>query len=303
MDGAEGVKDQPARGAAFSPEAGRPVASTLVVHMPTYLDRILAAHRRTAAADDRPLDQLIESARTAGSRRGFTAALAAASPRLARGGGGPMAGGGIAVIAEIKRRSPSKGDLAPDLVPGVLAKAYAAGGASCLSVLTDSEFFAGSADDLREAREATELPVLRKDFTVAEADVCDARLMGADCVLLIAAALEGPALGRCLSVAQEVGIEALVEVHDEAEVERAIDAGAGLIGVNQRDLVSFEVDTARAERVVAAMPDQIVRVAESGIDGPAAARRLAEAGFDAVLVGESLVTAADPAAAVRAMRG
>ena len=269
--------------------------------MSTYLDRVLAAHRAAAAADRRPLDELIEAARSRPPVRGFGAVLASASARLVSSGRGAAGVGRVAVIGEIKRRSPSKGDLAPDLVPGVLAKGYAEGGATCLSVLTDSVFFGGTAQDLAEARAATELPVLRKDFTVAEADVCEARLMDADCVLLIAVALPGSSLARCLAVASSVGMDALVEVHDEAELARALEGGATLVGVNQRDLVSFEVDTRRAERVVAAMPEDIVRVAESGISGPDDVRRLADAGFDAVLVGESLVTAPDPAAAVRAL--
>jgi indole-3-glycerol phosphate synthase len=188
------------------------------------------------------------------------------------------------------------------LVPEVLAKAYEDGGAACLSVLTDKEFFGGSPGDLAEARAATALPVLRKDFTVSEADVCDARLMGADAVLLIVAALSPLELRHLLALAVDVGLDALVEVHDEAELELALDAGAAIVGVNQRDLVTFDVDTRRAERVAAAMPDRIVKVAESGIRGASDARRLADAGFDAVLVGESLVSSPDPAAAVRGLR-
>ncbi|MGH9154241.1 MAG: indole-3-glycerol phosphate synthase TrpC, partial [Acidimicrobiales bacterium] len=204
--------------------------------------------------------------------------------------------------AEVKRRSPSRGDLAPDAVPAVLAKAYADGGATCLSVLTDARFFGGSPEDLAEARAATDLPVLRKDFTVSERDVCDARLMGADAVLLIVAALDGGELGRLVRLAGEVGLDAVVEVHDEAELERALAAGARLVGVNQRDLTTFEVDPGRAVRVAAAVPDGVVTIAESGIRGPQDAARLAAAGYDAVLVGESLVTSDDPAAAVRALR-
>lgn len=207
------------------------------------------------------------------------------------------------MIAEIKRRSPSKGDLAPDLVPDVLAKAYAEGGATCLSVLTDLEFFGGSPDDLALARAATEVPVLRKDFTIGAADICDARLMGADAVLLIVAALSPPLLSELLALATGLDLDALVEVHDEAEVDAALAAGATTIGVNQRDLATFAVDTGRAERVVAAIPTGVVRVAESGIAGPSDARRLADAGYDAVLVGESLVRAGDPARAVAALRG
>jgi indole-3-glycerol phosphate synthase len=265
--------------------------------MVTYLDRILSAHREATRADPRPVEDLLDAARrVTAPTRGFARALEAASGRRHGQAGRP------AVIAEVKRRSPSRGDLAPDLVPEVLAKAYAAGGAACLSVLTDRDFFGGSPDDLAEARAATRLPVLRKDFTVSDIDVCDARLMGADAVLLIAAALSPVELARLAGLATDLQLDALVEVHDEAEAETALAAGATLIGINQRDLVTFEVDTRRAERVVGALPPDIIRVAESGITGPADARRLAEAGFDAVLVGESLVRSSDPAAAVAALR-
>ena len=299
--------------------------------MATYLDRILASHRAADAADRRPLAGLLEAARNCPPARGFRAALtlpagrdgtarstlSVPGPGPGAGGGGmpagaaPGAGGmpagaapdlGVAVIAEIKRRSPSKGDLAPDLDPGVLAKAYQAGGATCLSVLTDSEFFGGSVDDLVEAAGATGLPVLRKDFTVGPRDVCDARLMGADAVLLIAAALSLSELPELLALALDLGLDALVEVHDELELRRALAAGATLIGVNQRDLTTFEVDTRRAERVVGAIPDGVVKVAESGIRGPGDARRLGRAGFDAILVGESLVRSGDPTTAVRELR-
>jgi indole-3-glycerol phosphate synthase len=259
--------------------------------MATYLDRILAAHRAAARRDERALTPLVEAARAASPARGFAAALTAES-----------SAGRLAVIAEVKRRSPSKGDLDAGLVPGVLAKAYAGGGATCLSVLTDRDFFGGSEADLTEARSAVEVPVLRKDFTVAEADVCDARIMGADAVLLIAAALDDGELRRLAGLAGEIGIDALVEIHDEAELERALTVGATLVGVNQRDLVTFEVDTNRAERVAAAMPDGVVKVAESGVQSADDAQRLRDAGFDAVLVGEALVRSGDPAAAVGAMR-
>ena len=156
--------------------------------------------------------------------------------------------GHLAVIAEIKRRSPSKGDLAVDLVAGSVAESYAEGGASALSVLTDVDFFGGSPADLAEARGACPLPVLRKDFTVVEADVFDARAMGADAVLLIAAVLDDHELADFRGLGAELGLDVLVECHDEAEVERALEAGADLVGVNRRDLVTFEVDTARAVR-------------------------------------------------------
>lgn len=254
----------------------------------TYLDRIVEAHRAAAAADRRSLDELIAAAKAMEPTRGFAGALRASD--------------GLAVIAEVKRRSPSKGDLAPDLDPAETAVAYAAGGAACLSVLTDVEHFGGSVADLQDARAAVSVPVLRKDFTVDARDVCDARAMGADAVLLIVAALDDAELRDFHDLASEVGIDVLVEVHDEAELERALAVGAAVVGVNQRDLVTFEVDHARAVRVGAAMPEGIVRVAESGIRGPDDAAALAEAGFHAVLVGESVVTAGDPSASVAALR-
>jgi indole-3-glycerol phosphate synthase len=256
--------------------------------VPTYLDPMLAAHRCMAADDHRPLDMLVELALATPSPRPFRAAVAASD--------------GLAVIAEVKRRSPSKGELAPDLVPEALAKAYAIGGAACISVLTEEAFFAGSAGDLTAARSACDLPVLRKDFTVSARDVCDARLMGADAVLLIVAALDDAELRAFHDLATELDLDALVEVHDEAELERALAAGATLVGVNQRDLVTFEVDTERAARLAGALPADAVAVAESGIRGPGDAAVLRDAGYHAVLVGESLVTSADPAAAVRALR-
>jgi len=258
----------------------------------TDLDRILEAHRADAAADRRRLDALVAEAMSRPPPRGFRAALVDAS----------RAPDTVAVIAEVKRRSPSKGDLHLGLDPAELAAAYAAGGAACLSVLTDEQFFGGSAADLAAARAGCDLPVLRKDFTVAAADVVDARLMGADAVLLIAAALDDAELRDFLALAGEVGLDALVEIHDEAELDRAMAVGADLIGVNQRDLVTFEVDTARAVRMAPLMPSGVVRVAESGVRGPADARVLRSAGFHAVLVGESLVTSGDPQAAVAALR-
>lgn len=213
------------------------------------------------------------------------------------------AAGDIAVIAEVKRRSPSKGELAPGLDPADLAQKYEHGGAACLSVLTDVEFFGGSVDDLVAARNACSLPVLRKDFTVSARDVCDARIMGADCVLLIAAALDQLELASFLKLAHAIGFDALVEIHDEAELDRAVAAGADLIGVNQRDLVTFAVDTERAVRMAPQMPAGVIRVAESGITGPADAALLVDAGYHAVLVGEHLVTSGDPQGGVSALRG
>ncbi|MGA1723902.1 MAG: indole-3-glycerol phosphate synthase TrpC, partial [Ilumatobacteraceae bacterium] len=224
--------------------------------------------------------------------RGFREALAAVDTEV----------DGVGVIAEVKRRSPSKGALAPDLDPAALARSYADGGATCLSVLTDVEFFGGSRDDLTAARSAVSLPLLRKDFTVAPNDVLDARLMGADCVLLIAAALGVEELVDLHGLAHEIGLDVLVEIHDETELEHALAAGADLVGVNQRDLVTFEVDQERAVRMASVIPSGVVRVAESGVRGRDDALALAEAGYAAVLVGESLVTSGDPAAALRSMR-
>lgn len=255
----------------------------------TYLAEIVAAHRAMAAADRRELDELAARAAAAPAARGFAASLAGA--------------GGLAVVAEVKRRSPSRGDLDPGLDPALVAADYAAGGARCLSVLTDGRFFGGSPADLAAARDACALPVLRKDFTVCAADVYDARIMGADAVLLIVAALDDAELGALHALAGAVGLDALVEVHDGEELGRALAAGAGLVGVNQRDLATFEVDRARAERLAGAIPAGVVAVAESGIRHAGDAERLAAAGYQAVLVGETLVRSADRAGAVAALAG
>jgi indole-3-glycerol phosphate synthase len=255
----------------------------------TYLDEIVAHHRARAAADTRPHDALEQAARAASTPRQFAVALSSVSD--------------VALIAEVKRRSPSKGVLAAELDPTALAAAYAAGGASCLSVLTDEAFFSGSRADLEAARSAVELPVLRKDFTVCERDVLDARAMGADAVLLIVAALEDSELARLHRLVVSLDMTALVEVHDEGELGRALDAGATVVGVNQRDLHSFAVDPDRAARVAAVMPDGVVRVAESGIRDRRDVERLATAGFDAALVGEVLVTAVDPLHATKSLLG
>ena len=251
------------------------------------LDRILAHHRARVADDPRPTDGLLEAARAGQSTQSFEAALA--EP-------------GLSVIAELKRRSPSKGDLAPDLDPAVLARAYADGGASAISVLTDERFFGGSLEDLIEARNASGLPTLRKDFLLSANDLCDARLAGADAVLLIVAALSASELPTLLELAGELGLGCLVEAHDEDEVEAAITAGAPVVGINQRDLRDFSVDRDRAGRLAKLIPEGILKVAESGIAGAEDAARAADAGFDAVLVGELLVRSADPAAAVRELR-
>ncbi len=256
--------------------------------MPSYLADIVAAHRARAEIDDRPLGDLVELADRTAPPRDFAGALR---------------GGGLSCIAEIKRRSPSRGDLSPDLQPDEVAKEYLAGGAACLSVLTDAEFFGGSPADLAAAREASGLPVLRKDFTVQEADVAEARLMGADAVLLIVAVLDDPVLRACAALAEDLGLAALVEVHDEGELDRALAAGSRLVGVNQRDLRTFEVDHDRACAMAARIPAGVVAVAESGIRDGGDARRLADAGYDAVLVGETLVRSGDRVARLHELVG
>lgn len=214
-----------------------------------------------------------------------------------------LSGPGLSVIAEVKRRSPSRGDIQPGLDPSAQAAAYAAGGAAAVSVLTESRHFGGSLADLEAVRAQVRLPVLRKDFLLMPAQVWEARVVGADAVLLIVAALDDDELRRLLTVTEEAGMTALVEIHDEREAERALAAGAGVVGVNNRDLRTFTVDVGVAARLAPMLTEAEVRVAESGIDSGAAAASMAAAGYDAVLVGEALVRSADPAALVAEMVG
>jgi indole-3-glycerol phosphate synthase len=255
-----------------------------------YLDKIVQNHRDVASRDQRNLDDLVGQARALSSTRGFAERLVQDSRE------------NLCVIAEIKRKSPSKGVLHANLDAADIASLYEQGGASCLSVLTDEHFFGGSVEDLQIARASTSLPVIRKDFTVSEFDVVDARLMGADCVLLIAAVLSDDELSRFHDLAVHIDLQVLVETHDEHELERALNVGANIVGVNQRDLITFEVDHARAERMASLIPPTVVRVAESGVRNADDARRLRDAGYDAVLVGESIVTSSDPVAAVRDLK-
>ena len=210
---------------------------------------------------------------------------------------------GSSVIAEVKRRSPSKGDLAEIPHPAVLAREYEAGGAAAISVLTERRRFGGSLDDLREVRVAVDTPLLRKDFIVTEYQLLEARAAGADLVLLIVAALPEDRLRALYDQAGELGLTVLVEVHDEEETERAVALGAELIGVNARNLKTLDVDPATFGRLAQQIPDDRVKVAESGITGPEDVRRLVAEGARAVLVGEALVKDGDPRAAVRAMTG
>jgi indole-3-glycerol phosphate synthase len=205
---------------------------------------------------------------------------------------------GVGVIAEVKRRSPSKGAIADIPDPAELAKEYAAGGARCVSVLTEQRWFGGSLADLVSVRAAIDVPVLRKDFVVSTYQVHEARAHGADLVLLIVAALEQNTLSGLLDRVESLGMTALVEVHDEEETDRALSAGARVIGINARDLRTLEVDRSVFERIAPGLPNSVVKIAESGVRGPHDLIRYASAGADAVLVGEGLVTQKSPRDAV-----
>ncbi len=210
---------------------------------------------------------------------------------------------GSSVIAEVKRRSPSKGDLAEIADPAVLARQYAAGGAAAISVLTEERRFGGSLDDLRAVRAAVDVPLLRKDFVVDAYQVLEARAAGADLVLLIVAALDDDLLRGLHDQARELGMTVLVEVHDEPETARAVELGAELVGVNARNLKTLDVDPDTFGRLAPLVPDDRVLVAESGISSPVDVKRYVAEGAHAVLVGEALVKDGDPESAVRAMTG
>lgn len=246
------------------------------------------------------LDAIINSTRARLARHGVVEGEPGPPPR---GFADALARSGLQVIAEIKRRSPSAGDLAPGLDPVSQATAYEAGGAAAISVLTEPEYFGGSLDDLRRVRAAVSIPVLRKDFIVDRRQVAESRSAGADALLLIVAALDQALLKELIAEAETVGIEALVEAHDEDEAQRAVAAGARIVGVNNRDLRTFRTDLAVAERIAPTLPEDLVLVAESGVSGELGAARMSAAGYDAILVGEALVTASDPAALVARLRG
>jgi indole-3-glycerol phosphate synthase len=211
--------------------------------------------------------------------------------------------GEITCIAEFKRRSPSAGWIREHAEVSGTARAYAAGGACAMSVLTDGPFFGGSLADLAAASSASGLPILRKDFIVDRYQIVEARAAGADALLLIVAALPDGALSDLLAAAKDSGLDVLVEAHDEDEVRRAVGAGAEIVGINNRDLRTFTVDRELAIRLRAQVPADRVVVAESGIRDAADVARLRAAGVDAMLVGETLMRAPDPAAALRALRG
>jgi indole-3-glycerol phosphate synthase len=250
------------------------------------LDEILVGVREDLAERQSrvSLDDLRERARRAPAAHDAVAAL--------------RDGDRVKVIAEVKRSSPSKGALAAIADPASLARDYEAGGASVISVLTERRRFGGSLADLTSVRAAVDVPLLRKDFVVGTYQVWEARAFGADVVLLIVAALEQEALVSLVERVHSLGMAALVEVHDEAEVERAVDAGARVIGVNARDLRTLEVDRSVFERIAPGLPNNVVKIAESGVRGPHDLIRYASAGADAVLVGEGLVTKKSPRDAV-----
>ena len=212
---------------------------------------------------------------------------------------GAIGGPGLSVIAEMKQRTPNMGVLSDDYNPAELARSYAAGGAAAVSVLTHMAGFGGRPEHLGLARAATDLPVLRKDFITDPYEIAEARAAGADAVLLIVAAVESGRLALLLAAARSRGLAALVEVHDEGELRAAVDAGAAIVGVNHRNLRTFEVDLGLTERLRASVPAGVLVVAESGIHTPADARRMRDAGADAILVGEELMRSPDPSARIR----
>ncbi len=251
----------------------------------TVLDDILAGVREDVALrmEQVPLDELKERAANVAPARDVAAVLADED---------------VCVIAEVKRSSPSKGVLAEIADPAALASAYEAGGAHCISVLTEERRFGGSLADLAAVRAAVDIPVLRKDFIVTSYQLWEAKAYGADMILLIVAALDQPALVSLIERTQSLGLTALVEVHDEDEMARAVEAGAHVIGVNARNLKTLEVDRDTFARVAPHIPAYCVKIAESGVRDPHDLIVYAEAGADAVLVGESLVTGKDPRSAV-----
>jgi len=253
------------------------------------LGRIVARTRERLQEKKRlfPIERVLASAPTPGTRRPFARVLADRR--------------GVNVIAEFKRRSPSRGAIREDLHPVYVAQGYEIAGAAALSVLTEEEFFGGSIVDLQEARAATLLPTLRKDFIVDAYQVREAWIAGADAVLLIVAVLADHELRQLHAAATELGLEVLVEVHDGDELGRALAAGARIVGVNNRDLHSLEVRLETSLELIERIPDEVVAVSESGLRCGGDVRRLRDAGFDAFLIGEHLMAAPDPGAALEAL--
>jgi indole-3-glycerol phosphate synthase len=260
--------------------------------MAAILERIVAATRARVAETRRSADlRDLERRAELHVPRGFRRALASKSRD------------GVAVIAELKKASPSKGLIRAEFFPEELARELEAAGAAALSVLTDEEFFQGSLGNLREASAAVSIPCLRKDFIVDEFQLLEARANAADAVLLIVAALSSKELGSLAAGARRRGLDVLCEVHDGEELQRALDAGCDLIGVNTRDLRTFQVDLETAFRLAQKIPVGVVQVAESGIHSAEDVARLRAAGYDAFLVGESLMRAERPGDALRELMG
>lgn len=259
--------------------------------MPTILDEIVATkHRELAAAKARmPLEELEAQAAEAPPVRDFRAALAGPGP--------------IRLIAEVKKASPSAGVLREDFDPIAIARTYQAHGAACLSVLTDVRYFQGHLSYLARIRAAVAIPLLRKDFLVDEYQVVEARMAGADAILLIAEILDDPTLKSLLKRARDLGMSALVECHEAANLDRVLDAGADIVGINNRDLHKFATDLELTLRLRDRVPAGVTLVSESGIRDRADALRLEAAGVDAILVGESLIRAADIGRAVDELLG
>jgi indole-3-glycerol phosphate synthase len=260
--------------------------------MPTQLDRILARTLSTVTERKASADiPSLERRAAAHQPRGFQKSLRA------------MAVSRPAIIAELKKASPSKGVLREDYRPVEIARTYADAGAAAISVLTDEPFFQGSLDDLTQVSRAVNIPVLRKDFTVDEFQILEARAAGADAILLIVAAHDDATLRSLNIAAQRIGLDVLCEVHDEEELHRAVDLGCEVIGVNCRNLKTLEVDLAQHEKLVERMPAHVLRVAESGIRDADDLERLLRSGYHAFLVGEALMREPDPAAMLTLLMG